>query len=285
MKKFASLISTSILALALLAGCGGQPNQGDTSAGAEQDSKKEAVVLKVGATAVPHAEILEQVKPLLLEKGVQLEVQEFNDYILPNKALEDKQLDANFFQHVPYLESFNQDHKTHLVAKTPVHFEPLGLYAGKSNSLDSIQEGALIAVPNDPTNEARALHLLQDQGLIKLPENADLKITPNDIVENPHNLVFKELEAGFIARSLGDVDFAVINGNYAIEAGLKTADALALEDQESLAAKTFANVVVVREGDENRDVILLLEEAITSPQIKEFIESKYSGAVVPMFGK
>lgn len=282
MKKISSILTASILALGLLAGCANQ-EQASEAKGNEVTEASKTVELKIGATAVPHAEILESIKPVLKEKGIELTIKEFNDYVLPNRVVEDQELDANFFQHVPYLESFNQEHGTHLVPVFPVHFEPIGLYPGKEKSLENVKKGAVIAVPNDPTNEARALHLLQAEGLITLPETADLSITPKDIVENPYELDIKELDAGFIARSLGDVDYAVINGNFAIEAGLKATDALASEDKDSLAAKTFANVVVVREGNEDNEAIQTLKEVITSEQVKKFIEEKYQGSVVPMF--
>ncbi|HJV47400.1 MAG TPA: MetQ/NlpA family ABC transporter substrate-binding protein [Bacillota bacterium] len=282
MKKLIPFLSASILALGLLAGCGSQKQEGSAQPASGATPAKQAAVLTVGATSVPHAEILNAAKPLLQEKGIELKVQEFNDYVLPNTSLEDKQLDANFFQHVPYLESFNKDHGTHLVSAFPVHFEPLGLYAGKQKTLDNIPDNAVIAVPNDPSNEARALLLLQSKGVIKLPENADLKATPKDIKENPHKVQIKELDASFIARSLADVDYAVINGNFALQAGLKSSDALAMEDKNSLAAKTFANVVVVRQGDENKEAIKTLKEVLASDKIKQFIESKYNGSVIPV---
>ncbi|MEW9668650.1 MetQ/NlpA family ABC transporter substrate-binding protein [Ammoniphilus sp. 3BR4] len=284
MKKWYQLLTASILAIGILGGCASQEPANDkaNNEGAAGE-KTEKVVLNVGASSVPHAEILNAAKPLLEEKGIELNIKEFNDYILPNKVLEEKELDANYFQHLPYLQSFNEEHKTHLASAFAVHFEPLGLYPGKQKSLDNIAKGSIIAVPNDPTNEARALHLLQAKGLITLPEGADLTITPKDIVENPNELVIKELDAAFIARSLGDVDYAVINGNYALEAGLKATDALALEDKESLAAETFANIVAVREGDETKEPILALKDALNSPEVKKFIEEKYQGSVIAVF--
>jgi D-methionine transport system substrate-binding protein len=280
MKKFFNYLTASVLTLGLLSGCASQNQAGSTQT--SQAKTKEPITLTIGASAVPHAEILEAAKPLLKEKGIDLKIKQFDDYVLPNTALEDKQLDANFFQHVPYLNSFNKDHGTHLVPAFPVHFEPLGLYGGKQKTLDNVPNGAVVAVPNDPSNEARALLLMQSKGLIKLPENADLKVTPKDIKENQHKIVIKELDAGFIARSLTDVDYAVINGNYALQAGLKSKDALALEDKNSLAAKTFANMVVVRAGDEKKEAILALKEVLGSEKIKQFIESKYNGSVVPV---
>lgn len=284
MKKWYQLLTASIVAIGILGGCASQePTNDQANNEGAAGEKTEKVVLNVGASSVPHGEILNAAKPLLEEKGIELNIKEFNDYILPNKVLEEKELDANYFQHVPYLQSFNEEHKTHLASAFAVHFEPLGLYTGKQKTLDNIAKGSVVAVPNDPTNEARALHLLQANGLITLPEGADLTTTPKDIVENPHELVIKELDASFIARSLGDVDYAVINGNYALEAGLKATDALALEDKDSLAAETFANIVAVREGDESKETILALKEALTSPEVKKFIEEKYQGSVIAVF--
>ena len=198
-------------------------------------------------------------------------------------ALESGDLDANYFQHLPYLESFNKENGTNLVSAGAIHYEPFGVYAGKTTSLDELQDGATIAVPNDTTNEARALLLLEAQGLIKLKEDAGLTATKNDIVENPKNLQLYEVEAAQLPRVIGDVDVAVINGNYAIEAGYKVSDALAVEASDSLAATTYGNVVAVRAGEENDPAIQALIEALTSDEVKAFIESTYDGAVVPLF--
>jgi D-methionine transport system substrate-binding protein len=241
-------------------------------------------VLKVGATPSPHAEILNFIVPKLKEKGIDLQVVEFTDYVQPNLALQNKELDANYFQHKPYLDDFNLNNKTQLSPAAAVHFEPLGLYPGKTKKLEDLKDGDSIAVPNDTTNEARALLLLETAGLIKVKEGAGLQATVKDITDNPKKLQFKELEAAQISRSLPDVNLAVINGNYAIDAGLNAAkDALKAEDKDSLAAQTFANYIVVRTGDENREDIKALNEAITSPEVKQFIEEKYEGAVVPVF--
>jgi D-methionine transport system substrate-binding protein len=253
----------------------------ETSAPAEQ---KELKVLKVGAVPTPHGEILKFITPLLKEKGIDLQIVEFTDYVQPNLALQNKELDANYFQHVPYLNDFNKKNNTQLSATVPVHFEPLGLYPGKTKTLEELKDGDTIAVPNDTTNEARALLLLQSAGILKVKDGAGLEATVKDIVENPKNIKIQELEAAQISRSLPDVNLAVINGNYAIEAGLNAAtDALKAEDKDSLAAQTFANIITVRTGDENREEIKLLDEVITSPEVRDFINETYKGAVIPVF--
>jgi D-methionine transport system substrate-binding protein len=262
---------TLLFTLALF-GCGKDPGAGKMK------------VLKIGASPAPHSEILKSIVPRLKERGVDLQIKEFTDYVLPNTALENKELDANYFQHVPYLEDFNKKNNTHLSAAVPVHFEPLGIYPGKTRTLDALKKGDLIAVPNDTTNEARALLLLESAGLIKVRADAGLKATTKDITENPKGLVIRELEAAQLPRSLPDVNMAVINGNYAIEAKLSASrDALASENKDSLAAKTFANVIVVRSGDENREEIRMLKEAVTTKELRDFITGKYQGAVVPVF--
>lgn len=241
-------------------------------------------VLKVGATPVPHAAILKFVAPILKAQGIDLQVVEFTDYVQPNLALENKELDANYFQHLPYLTDFNAQHGTHIVVGVNVHFEPLGLYPGKTKSLAALKNGALVAVPNDTTNEARGLLLLESAGLIKVNHSVGLKATIKDITDNPKKLQFKELEAAQIARSLPDVDLAVINGNYALDAGLNAAkDALKAEDKDSLAAKTYANFLAVRAGDEKRPDLVALEKALNSPEVKKFIQDTYKGAVLPTF--
>lgn len=238
----------------------------------------------VGATPVPHAVILEAAKALLLEKGIELEIQEFTDYILPNLALENGDLNANYYQHAPYLTNFNENNNTHLVGVAQIHYEPMGIYGGKTKSFEELADGATVAIPNDTTNEARALLLLQAQGLIKLPENSGLDVTVADIVENPKGLVITELEAAQIPRTLPDFDIAVINGNYALEAGLNAAtDALLSEASDSLAAETFANLLVVKEGEEENPAILTLIEVLQSQELFDFITSEFEGAVVPKF--
>lgn len=242
-----------------------------------------AETIRVGASITPHAEILNVVKPILAEQGYDLEVVEYTDYVLPNTATESGELDANYFQHQPYLDDFNAQNGTHLVSVAAIHYEPFAIYAGKSDSLENIADGATIAVPNDGTNEARALLLLEAQGLIKLREDAGFTATKLDIEENPKNLDIVEMEAAQLPRVLPDVDFAVINGNYAIQGGLKVADALASESVESESAQTYANVLVVKEGNENNSAILALVDALKTEEVRKFIEDTYEGAVVPMF--
>ncbi len=248
----------------------------------------DVVSLKVGASPAPHAEILEAAADVLLEKGIKIEVVEFTDYVLPNTALEDGSLDANYFQHTPYLDDFNASYSENndkwitLVPLLPMHFEPMGVYGGKTAKLEDLQEGATIAVPNDATNEARALLLLEAQGLIKVEEGKGLSATAKDIVDNPKNIKLLEIEAAQLPRTLMDVDFAVINGNYAIDAGLKAEDMLAQEATDSEAAQLYANVIVVR-GDDDREILKTFAEALQCEEIKSFMLENYAGAVVPMF--
>ncbi len=283
-----ALVLTSAFCLSL-SSCGSnsgkessQSTDASTAAKAPESTKPR--VLRVGASPAPHAEILKFIVPKLKEKGIDLRIKEFTDYVLPNTALQNKELDANYFQHVPYLEDFNKKNNTQLSAIVPVHFEPLGLYPGRTKSLNAIKKGDVIAVPNDTTNEARALLLLESAGLIKVRADAGLKATAKDITDNPKKLVIKELEAAQIARALPDVNLAVINGNYAIEAKLSASkDALRSENKGSLAARTFANVIVVKSGEENREDIKMLKEVITTKEVKDFIDQKYQGAVIPVF--
>lgn len=251
----------------------------DETKAASGDLKK----IKIGASPSPHAEILEEANKVLKDKGYELDIVVYNDYVQPNIAVDTGELDANFFQHYPYLESFNEERGTKVVSAGVTHYEPFGIYAGKVSSLDDLKDGAKIAVPNDVTNEARALQLLAAQGLIKIKDGAGLTATKNDIVENPKNIELLEVEAAQVPRSLQDVDVAVVNGNYAIEAGLKVKDALAVEDASSEAANTYANIIAVKEGNEKNEEILALLDAIQSPEVKKFIEDKYEGAVVPLF--
>ena len=293
MKKKVFLAAT-LLGLSLLTACGSQKKaessaSGDSSAAGSSEAGSSAAeatgdkVITVGASPSPHAEILEAAKDALKAEGYELKVVEYTDYVQPNLALESKSLDANYFQHLPYLENFNKERGTKLVSVAAIHYEPFGIYAGKSKDLKSLPEGAKIAVPNDVTNEARALLLLADQGLITLKDNTDINATKQDIVENPHNIEIVEVEAAQVPRSLQDVDFGVVNGNFAIASGLKVTDALATEAADSVAAKTYANIVVVREGDENSEKTQALVKALTTAEIKQFIENKYKGAVVPIF--
>lgn len=238
--------------------------------------------ITVAASATPHAEILEQAKPLLEEKGYDLEVTVFNDYVQPNKVVESGEFDANYFQHIPYLNSFNEEQGTHLVNAGGIHYEPFGIYPGTKESLDDIAEGDAIAVPNDTTNEARALLLLQDNGIITLKDGVGLEATVNDIAENPYNVEIVELEAAQVARVANETAYVVLNGNYALEAGYSVAkDALAYEKSDSEAAKTYVNVIAVKEGNEENEAIKALVEVLKSDEIKEFINSTYDGAVIP----
>ena len=299
MKKFASLLLSGALTVGLLAGCAGgtsaTPTPSSTANGdwigpADTTAPTESVTadltgttLKVGASPAPHAEILEVAKDLLAEEGITLEIVEFNDYIQPNLAVEDGSLDANYFQHITYMNEFNASDGTHLVSAAEVHYEPFGLYAGKTASLDELQDGAQIAVPNDTTNEARALLLLEQEGLITLAEGAGITATKADIAENPKNLEIVELEASQLPVRLADVDMAVINGNYAIDAGLKVADALAVESADGEAATAYVNVLTVKEGHENDPAIQALAKALCSQEVKDFIDETYDGAVVAVF--
>lgn len=237
--------------------------------------------IKVGASPTPHAQLLEDAAKILEPQGIELEIVEYSDYVQPNVALDSGDLDANYFQHKPYLDDFNQQKGTKLKSMGPVHYEPFGIYAGRVKDLKELKEGAIVAVPNDATNEGRALLLLQDQGLLKLDPASGLTATTRDILENPLSLKIEEIEAAQLARALPDVDLAVINGNYAILGGLKIADALAVEAADSRAANTYANVFAIREGDENRADLLRVYEVLTSPEIAESMKKRYEGAVLP----
>ena len=237
--------------------------------------------IKVAATSVPHAEILEQAKPILEEYGYKLEVVEYNDYVQPNQVVESGEFDANYFQHVPYLNSFNDEQGTHLVVAGEIHYEPFGIYPGTKKSLDDLADKDSIAIPNDTTNEARALLLLQDNGIIKLKDGAGLTATVNDITENPKNIKFVELEAAQVARVTKEVAFVILNGNYALEAGYSVGkDSIAYESSNSEAAKTYVNVIAVKEGNEKTDKIKALVAVLRSEKIKKFIEEEYDGAVI-----
>ena len=279
-KKFLSLALALVLSLSLAA-CGSKKEDAPAAAPAETPAETtEPVVLNVAASSTPHAEILEQVVDVLAEQGIDLQIHEYGDYVVPNTAVEEGEEDANYFQHIPYLESFNEKEGTHLVSVGGIHIEPMGVYAGKTASLEELPDGAEIAIPNDPTNEGRALLLLEAQGLIKLADSSNLEATPNDIVENPKNLTFKELEAAMIPNAVDEVDLSVINVNYALEAGFNpTEDALAIEDADS----PYVNIVAVKEGNENNPAILALVDALQSDAVRDFINETYGGAVVPAF--
>lgn len=269
MKKLLAVVLTGAFVVSALAGCGKSTSADDK-------------VIKVAASATPHAEILEQAKPLLEAKGYDLQVTVFDDYVQPNEVVESGDFNANYFQHIPYLESFNEEKGTHLVNAGGIHYEPFGIYPGTKASLDELADGDSIAVPNDTTNEARALLLLQDNGIITLKEGAGLTATKNDIVENPYNVDIVELEAAQVPRVKDEVAFMVLNGNYALEAGFSVAkDAIAYEKADSEAAKTYVNIIAVKEGNENSDKIKALVEVLTSQEIKDYINNTYDGAVIP----
>lgn len=273
----AAVLATSLLGLTA---CSSTESDEETTEATEEDT-----TITVAAVPTPHAEILEDVvADILAEEGYTLEVVEFTDYVQPNTALDEGEVDANYFQHVPYMENFNEEQGTDIVSVITVHYEPFGLYAGKTASLDELEEGATIAVPNDATNEARALLLLEQEGLITLDEDAGIEATINDIVDNPLDLQFEELEAATIPTVLEDVDIAAINANYAIEAGLSVADdALAVEDADGTAAQTYANVLAVNSGDEDLPKIQALAEALNSDEVRDYINETYDGSVLPVF--
>ena len=284
MKKFLSILLAGALCAAF-AGCSSNEN-GSVSSGA--DSSKPAaggdtVTLTVGASPTPHAGILAVCKDILAEQGITLEVREFTDYIQPNLAVEDGDIDANYFQHITYLNDFNEKNDTHLVSVANVHYEPFGIYPGKTKSLAELKDGATVAVPNDTTNEARALLLLEANGLIKLKEGAGLQATKRDIAENPKNLDIQEIEAPQLPRTVEDVDIACINGNYALQADLDPAtDPLAVEASDSDAGTAYVNVLCVKEGNEENPAIKALAEALMSQQVKDYIAANYNGAVVAL---
>ena len=297
-KKVLSGILASVLAVSVLAGCGSKTEDNsqaaadnsttpateaaETTESADNTTVESKGTIKVAASATPHAEILAAAKPILAEQGWDLEVTEFDDYVLPNEVVESGEMDANYFQHVPYLDSFNEEKGTHLVEVGKIHYEPFGIYPGTKSSLEDIADGDVIAVPNDTTNEARALLLLQDNGIITLKEGAGLEATVNDIAENPYNIKIEELAAESVARVTGEVAYVVLNGNYALQAGFSVSkDALAYEKSDSEAAKTYVNVIVVKEGNEDNEGVKALVEVLKSDEIKQFINDKYDGAVIP----
>lgn len=283
MKKWNKLIRFGLLGVAVfgLAACGKGPT---SETGAATSDKKELEVIKIGATSTPHAEILEQVKGDLKEQGYELDITVFDDYVLPNLAVQDGSLDANFFQHQPYLDKFNEENNTDLVSVAKIHFEPLGIYPGKTKKLADIADGAQISIPNDSTNGGRALLLLEAAGLIELKQGVGISATVNDITKNDHKIEIVELEAAQLPRSVGDVDFAVINANYALEGGFNVEkDALQAEDKNSDAAETFGNVIAVKSGNENEAKIKALIDALKTEKISKFINEKYQGSVVPLF--
>lgn len=282
-KPSKKLIVAAACSLALvgaigLVGCGGSQQSGSNGASGDK-------TVTVAAVPTPHAEILNDVvKPILEKEGYTLKVKEFNDYVQPNTVTEEGDVDANYFQHEPYLDNFNAENGTHLVKVTAVHYEPFGLYAGKTKSLADLKDGAIVAVPNDTTNEARALLLLEQEGLIKLKDGVGVTATTKDIASNPKNLQFKELEAAQVPQSLQDVDIAAINSNYALQAGLNVnKDALATEDANGTAAQTYANLLVVKDGNQDSDKIKALAAALNSDEVRDYINNTYDGAVKPVF--
>lgn len=290
-KEWISVLAATVFTLGALTGCGSSDNtdaQGTSDAPAAAEENADAAegnakgTIKVAASTTPHAEILAAAKDILAEQGWTLEVTEFEDYVQPNMVVDSGDFDANYFQHIPYLDDFNAEHGTKLVNAGGIHYEPFGIYPGTENDLANISDGATIAVPNDTTNEARALLLLQDNGIITLKEGAGLAATAKDIEENPHNVKIKELEAAQVARVKDEVSFVVLNGNYALAAGFSVGkDAVAKEESDSEAAQTYVNVIAVKEGNENSEGIKALVDVLKSEDIKKFINEKYDGAVVP----
>ena len=285
MKKLLALALAALLALSAAA-CGGSESPssaaGSSSAASEAETQTETTVLKVAASPAPHAEILEAVKEALAAEGITLEIVEYTDYIMPNTAVDAGEMDANYFQHQPYLTNFNAENGTELVSAASIHYEPLGIYPGKLSSLEELGEGATIVVPNDPTNEGRALNLLAANGIITLSEDAGLEATVNDIVENPLNVEITEVEAAQVPMALPDYDFGVINGNYAVAAGLSDT-VLTAEDPDSEAAQTYANIVAVQPDRVDDPAVQALVAALTSEEARTFITETYGGAVLPVF--
>lgn len=279
MKKIYFILASLVIFALVSVGCGGGADKKPDAKPAQKTEQK-ATKLKVGATPVPHAEVLNAIKPLLAKEGIELTVVEFSDYVQPNLATNDKELDANYFQHLPYLENFTKEHKNvKLVSVAGIHIEPMGVYSRKVKKLDELKTGASVAIPNDPTNGGRALLLLQRAGVIKLKKTS-VDVTVQDIADNPKELKIQELEAAQVPRSLDDVDAAVINTNFAMQANLvPTKDAIVIEDGSS----PYVNIVAVRAGDEKRPEIVALCKALQSPDAKKFFQDKYKGAVIPTF--
>ena len=269
MKKTIAVVLCLVLCLGLLAGCG---------------SKADDKTITVAASPTPHAEILKVAAEVLAKDGWTLKVTEYSDYVVPNNVVEDGEIDANYFQHVPYLDTFNAENGTHLVSVAAIHYEPFGIYAGTKSTIADLAAGDKIAIPNDGSNRARALLLLEAQGIITLKEGVGMEATVLDIAENPQSVEIVEMEAAQIAGVRDSVALAVINGNYALNAGLNAGtDALATEDPDSVSAQTYANVLVVKEGNEQNPAVLALIEALHSDAIRDFINQKFDGAVVPAF--
>lgn len=278
-KKLLSLALATILTAGLATGCGSSASSSDQSSSQDNTQKK---TITVAASQTPHSEILAEAAKILEKQGYELKVTVFDDYVQPNNVVESGEFDANYMEHVPYMEQFNKENGTHIVNAGGIHYEPFGIYPGTKKKLDDLAEGDTIAIPNDTTNEARALLLLQDNGLLTLKDGAGLTATINDIKENPKKLKFQELEAAQVAKVKDEVAFVVLNGNYALEAGYSVSkDSIAYEKADSEAAKTYVNIIGVKEGNENSDGIKALVKVLKSDDIKKFINDKYDGAVIP----
>ena len=278
-KKLLSLALATILTAGLVTGCGSSASSSDQSSSQDNTQKK---TITVAASQTPHSEILAEAAKILEKQGYELKVTVFDDYVQPNNVVESGEFDANYMEHVPYMEQFNKENGTHIVNAGGIHYEPFGIYPGTKKKLDDLAEGDTIAIPNDTTNEARALLLLQDNGLLTLKDGAGLTATINDIKENPKKLKFQELEAAQVAKVKDEVAFVVLNGNYALEAGYSVSkDSIAYEKADSEAAKTYVNIIGVKEGNENSDDIKALVKVLKSDDIKKFINDKYDGAVIP----
>lgn len=278
-KKLLSLALATILTAGLVTGCGSSASSSDQSSSQDNTQKK---TITVAASQTPHSEILVEAAKILEKQGYELKVTVFDDYVQPNNVVESGEFDANYMEHVPYMEQFNKENGTHIVNAGGIHYEPFGIYPGTKKKLDDLAEGDTIAIPNDTTNEARALLLLQDNGLLTLKDGAGLTATINDIKENPKKLKFQELEAAQVAKVKDEVAFVVLNGNYALEAGYSVSkDSIAYEKADSEAAKTYVNIIGVKEGNENSDGIKALVKVLKSDDIKKFINDKYDGAVIP----
>ncbi len=278
-KKLLSLSLATILTAGLVTGCGSSASSSDQSSSQDNTQKK---TITVAASQTPHSEILAEAAKILEKQGYELKVTVFDDYVQPNNVVESGEFDANYMEHVPYMEQFNKENGTHIVNAGGIHYEPFGIYPGTKKKLDDLAEGDTIAIPNDTTNEARALLLLQDNGLLTLKDGAGLTATINDIKENPKKLKFQELEAAQVAKVKDEVAFVVLNGNYALEAGYSVSkDSIAYEKADSEAAKTYVNIIGVKEGNENSDGIKALVKVLKSDDIKKFINDKYDGAVIP----
>ena len=278
-KKLLSLALATILTAGLVTGCGSSTSSSDQSSSQDNTQKK---TITVAASQTPHSEILAEAAKILEKQGYELKVTVFDDYVQPNNVVESGEFDANYMEHVPYMEQFNKENGTHIVNAGGIHYEPFGIYPGTKKKLDDLAEGDTIAIPNDTINEARALLLLQDNGLLTLKDGAGLTATINDIKENPKKLKFQELEAAQVAKVKDEVAFVVLNGNYALEAGYSVSkDSIAYEKADSEAAKTYVNIIGVKEGNENSDGIKALVKVLKSDDIKKFINDKYDGAVIP----